>query len=141
MPVAEPEDLTGVIATTQRWMDAFNAGDAASVCALYHPAAVLWGTTASLLINTPQGVRQYFDGHCAAASPPTVTLTGQRVRVYAGTAINTGSYTLHVLVDGRPRGLPARFSFTYCKVGSDWLIVDHHSSFLPAQDGRTVADG
>lgn len=132
MPLADPEDLTDVTAATKRWMDAFNAGDAASVCALYHPEAVLWGTTAPSIITTPQGLRAYFDGHCGAASPPTISMGVQCIRVYGGTAINTGSYTLHARIDGQARALPARFSFTYCKVGSDWLIVDHHSSFVPA---------
>lgn len=132
MPATEPEDLTNVAAATQRWVDAFNAGDAPSVCALYHPEAVLWGTTAPSLITTPQGLRQYFDGHCGALSPPTISLGVQSIRVYGGTAINTGSYTLHTRVDGKQHALPARFSFTYCQVGNDWLIVDHHSSFVPA---------
>lgn len=127
----DTEDASSVAAATQRWISAFNAGEAASVCALYHPEAVLWGTTAPSLISTPQGLRQYFEGHCAAVSPPTISLGAHCIRVYAGTAINTGSYTLHALVEGQARALPARFSFTYCKVGSDWLIVDHHSSFVP----------
>lgn len=132
MPSLDLDDLRDVAAATQRWIQAFNAGDPAAIAALYHPEAVLWGTTAPSLITTPQGLYQYFEGHCAAESPPTISLGAQRVRVYAGTAINTGSYTLHTRVDGQQRALPARFSFTYCKVGSDWLIVDHHSSFLPA---------
>lgn len=125
-------DEAGVRAATRAWMDAFNAGDAPGVCALYHPEAVLWGTTAPSLITTPQGLRQYFEGHCAAVSPPTISLGAQSIRVYADTAINTGSYTLHARVEGQQRALPARFSFTYRKVGKDWLIVDHHSSFVPA---------
>ncbi|MES2686236.1 MAG: nuclear transport factor 2 family protein [Pseudomonadota bacterium] len=131
MASPDPDDLHDVEAATQRWIQAFNAGDADRICALYHPEAVLWGTTARLLISTPQGMRDYFEGHCAAVPPPTIRLGTQRVRAYAGTAINSGSYTLHTLVEGQARALPARFSFTYCKVGSVWLIVDHHSSFVP----------
>lgn len=124
--------LSDISAATQHWIDAFNAGDAGRLCALYHPSAVLWGTTAQTIITTPQGVRAYFDGHCAAQSPLKVALTGQQVRVYGDTAINTGSYTLIASVQGQQRQLLARFSFTYCKVASGWLIVDHHSSFVPA---------
>ena len=132
MPSPDLEDLHDVAAATQGWIQAFNAGEVASVCALYHPEAVLWGTTAPSLITTPQGLRAYFEGHCAAVPPPSIRLGAQRVRVYAGAAINTGSYTLHTRTEGQQRALPARFSFTYCKIGSDWLIVDHHSSFVPA---------
>ncbi|MDP1953752.1 MAG: DUF4440 domain-containing protein [Polaromonas sp.] len=129
---SQKTDEAGVRAATRAWVDAFNAGDLAKTCALYHPDAVLWGTTAQALITTEEGLRQYFEGHCLAASPPTISLGAHRIRVYAGMAINTGSYTLHTRVDGVKRALPARFSFTYCRVGSDWLIVDHHSSFVPA---------
>ncbi len=124
--------ISDITAATQNWVDAFNAGDPARLCALYHASAVLWGTTAQALIVTPQGVRQYFERHCVAESPLKVTLTDQQVRVYGDTAINTGSYTLAAVVQGQQRALPARFSFTYCKVASGWLIVDHHSSFVPA---------
>ncbi|MDP2032086.1 MAG: DUF4440 domain-containing protein [Polaromonas sp.] len=132
MPSPELADMHEVASATQRWIQAFNAGDAASICALYHPEAVLWGTTARSLITTPQGLRAYFEGHCVAESPPAIRLGAQQIRVYAGMAINTGSYTLHTGPEGEQRAFPARFSFTYCKRGSDWLIVDHHSSFLPA---------
>lgn len=124
-------DTAGVEAATRAWIEAFNAGEPSGICALYHPDAVLWGTTAPSIITTPGGLRRYFEGHCAAESPPTVTLTGQYPRVYGDTAINSGSYTLSVHLQGQLRALPARYSFTYCRVGGQWRIVDHHSSFVP----------
>lgn len=125
-------DTAAVEAATQSWIDAFNAGDPARICALYCADAVLWGTTAQQLIATPQGVRAYFDGHCAAQYPLQVRLTAQQLRLYGETAINSGSYTLQAVAGGQQRVLPARFSFVYRKAGGQWLIVDHHSSFVPA---------
>ena len=123
-------------AATQGWMSAFNARDLAKICACYHPDAMLWGTTAQSLITIPAGIRQYFEGHCASATPVSVTLTDQRVRVDGDLAANSGSYTLTVVSAEPPQVLPARFSPTYQQTGDGWLIVDHHSSWVPVQIGR-----
>ena len=56
----------------------------------------------------------------------------QLIRVYGDTAINSGAYTFVAMIQGQPRTLPARYSFTYRKVDGQWLIADHHSSALPA---------
>ncbi len=125
------EQTSQVEATTQSWIDAFNAHHPAVVCALYHSDAVLWGTTAQSLITTPEGIRQYFEHHCGPESLLTITLTSHHVRVMGDTAINSGSYTLNAHIEGQLRLLPARYTFTYRRVGEQWLIVDHHSSFLP----------
>ncbi|MCI0336658.1 MAG: nuclear transport factor 2 family protein [Acidobacteria bacterium] len=34
--------------------------------------------------------------------------------------------------DGETKTLPARYSFTFVKEGENWMIVDHHSSAMPA---------
>lgn len=125
-----------VRAATQGWVNAFNARDPARICACYHPDAVLCGTTAQSLITTPAGIRQYFEGHCASATPLSVQLTDQHIRVYGDVAINSGSYTLTVVSAEPPWALPARFSFTYQQIGGGWLIVDHHSSWVPVQVDR-----
>ena len=138
-PVASPQstdstdsaDIAEIKASLQRWIEAFNLRNPEQICALYHPEAVLWGTTAQALITSPDGLRQYFEGHCAALNPLTVTLTDQRVRVLGDVAVNSGSYTLTTITHEQILKLPARFSFTYLKTGGDWLIVDHHSSWVP----------
>jgi hypothetical protein len=61
-----------------------------------------------------------------------VTFGDQLIRVYGNTAINTGYYTFSYVKDGQPRTIPARYSFVYVKQGGKWLIVDHHSSAMPA---------
>jgi hypothetical protein len=52
--------------------------------------------------------------------------------VYGGAAVNTGYYTFSYVKDGETKTWPARYSFTYVKKGERWLIVDHHSSAMPA---------
>ncbi len=118
------------------WVAAFNAADLDAITALYDPQAVLWGTLAPALISTPLAIRQYFERVFAALPPPQVQQgDGGLLRLYGDVALHAGSYALTV---GRPDGevlrLPARFSFTYRRAseGGPWLIIDHHSSALPA---------
>lgn len=94
----------------------------------------MWGTTAQSLITTAAGIQAYFDGHCASSTHLSVSLTDQRIRIFGELAINSGSYTLAAVsaASAEPVGSkPARFSFTYQKTDDGWLIVDHHSSWVP----------
>jgi uncharacterized protein (TIGR02246 family) len=121
-----------VQAATQAWVEALNACDPAKLASLYDPEAVFWGTVSQQVISTPAGVRQYFERGCAAPARLQVSLGSPAVRVYENTAINTGAYTFTGVVGGQPRVFPARYSFTYRKREGKWLIVDHHSSSVPA---------
>lgn len=121
-----------VQAATQAWVAAFNSCDATKAAELYHPQAVLWGTYAPTIISTPTGIRQYFERVCSSSPPPKVTLGEQLIRVFGDTAVNSGSYAFAVVIQGQPRSLAARYSFAYRKSSGQWLIIDHHSSALPA---------
>ncbi len=132
---AEPE--AGQAA--QAWAAAFNACDGAKAAALYDVDAVLWGTVSPALIASPAGVRQYFERVCSANPQPKVAWGEQRLRVYADTAINSGTYTFTIFPAGQARQVPARYSFTYRKREGRWLIVDHHSSALPAAPASAAA--
>ena len=122
-----------VSAATQMWIDGMNGHDAERVVALYDPEAVLWGTRSASLRDTPDTVRDYFK--ILQTVPPSykVTLGEQRIRIYGDLAINTGTYTFSEDRDGKAMTRPARFSFVYRNRGGRWLIVDHHSSAMPAQ--------
>lgn len=125
---AKPE----VQAATQAWVASFNDCNPGKLAALYLPEAILWGTISPTLISTPAGVREYFDRACAANPQFKATLGEQSVRLYGDTAISSGGYVFAREVQGQLRSFPARYSFTYRKVNGQWLIVDHHSSAVPA---------
>lgn len=114
------------------WIDAFNAGDVAAIVALYHPQAVLWGTTSPLLLDSTGGITAYFAQVLALRPAPRMALGDMRVRRHGDTVIASGRYDLTLAVDGALQTLPARFSFTGVRQGDAWLIADHHSSWLPA---------
>lgn len=124
-------DNAEIDAATAAWVREFNAHDVARIAGLYDPAAVLWGTLSPSIITSAQDVRAYFERAFSGDLPPTVALDGARTRRFGDVAVSSGGYTLLFWVDGVPRRMPARFSFTYRKTNAGWLIVDHHSSLVP----------
>ena len=124
-----------VAAATRAWIDAMGSHDPDRVAALYDPEAVLWGTTSPTLRDNPAAVRDYFNFLRTAPPYYKGVLGEQRIRVYGDLAINTGTYTfIGPARDaaGKPISRAARFSFVYRNRDGRWLIVDHHSSAVPA---------
>lgn len=129
--LAGPKDDVG--AAMQAWVDGMNSHNAERVVALYDPEAVLWGTRSSTIRDTPATVRDYFKVLQTVPSSYKVVLGEQRIRIYGDIAINTGTYTFSEDRDGQPIARPARFSFVYRNRDGRWMIIDHHSSQVPAQ--------
>ena len=124
-----------VAAATQAWIDAMGSHDQERVLALYDPEAVLWGTTSPTIRDNPASIREYFNFLRTAPPYYKGVLGEQRIRLSGDMAINTGTYTfIGPALDaaGKPISRPARFSFVYRKRDGRWLIVDHHSSAVPA---------
>lgn len=124
-----------VAAATQAWIDAMGSHDPERVVALYDPEAVLWGTTSPVLRDNPAAIGDYFKFLRTAPPYYKGVLGEQRIRVYGDIAINTGTYTfIGPARDaaGNPISRAARFSFVYRNRDGRWLIVDHHSSAVPA---------
>ncbi|MCU0762533.1 MAG: nuclear transport factor 2 family protein [Hydrogenophaga sp.] len=125
-------DATPVEAARQRWASTFNAADLPGLLALYHPQAVLWGTTSPVLLDTPAAIAAYFERTFATLPRPHVEMGQARTRVLGGVALCSGAYTLHLAAPGgQAHALPARFSFAYVLGEPGWQIVDHHSSVSP----------
>ena len=125
---ASPRDQ--VAAATAGWVEAFNQGDLARVTALYDADAVLWGTASQRLSVGAAAIGEYFKG--ARRAGERVTLGEQQIRVYGDIAIDTGSYTFWESRDGKSVARPARYTLVYRNRDNRWLIVDHHSSLVPA---------
>jgi uncharacterized protein (TIGR02246 family) len=130
-PLAAATPTDEVAATTKAWADAFNTRDPERVLALYETDAVLWGTTSPILRKTPAARREYFS---AMPQRPNlrVAIGEQHVRVFGDVAVNSGTYTFTNNQDGKVTSNHSRFSFTYVRKSDRWLIVDHHSSAVPA---------
>jgi hypothetical protein len=106
--------------------------DIERVVALYDSEAVLWGTRSPKLRDNSGTVRDYFGILKTVPSSYKAVLGEQRIRIYGDMAINTGTYTFSEVRDGKEVLRPARYSFVYANRGGRWLIVDHHSSAVPA---------
>jgi uncharacterized protein (TIGR02246 family) len=122
------EDVTSA---TRAWAAAYDSRDPRQILALYAPDAVFWGTGSPTLRDTPELIAEYFR---SVPNQPNgrVELGPFTVRVWGDTAASTGSYTFTDLRNGQPIRRPARFSFMFHMVAGRWLIVDHHSSAVPA---------
>jgi uncharacterized protein (TIGR02246 family) len=123
------EDVAAAAAT---WARALGEDDPDKVLPLYANDAVLWGTLSPTVRADRAGLRDYFVTAFKVLPGLKVAFGDQLIRVYGGTAVNTGYYTFSYVKDGETKSLPARYSFTYVKNGGQWLIVDHHSSAMPA---------
>jgi len=123
------EDLAMAAAT---WARALGEDDPDKVLPLYAEDAVLWGTLSPTVRADRAALRDYFVTAFKVLPGLKVAFGDQLIRVYGGTAVNTGYYTFSYVKDGETKNLSARYSFTYVKNGERWLIVDHHSSAMPA---------
>jgi uncharacterized protein (TIGR02246 family) len=119
-----------VSAVTSEWGRALGEDDPDKVLQLYADDAVLWGTLSPIVRAERAALRDYFVTAFRVLPSLKVTFGDQLIRVYGNAAVNTGYYTFSK--DGEVKTLPARYSFTFINNGGHWLIVDHHSSAMPA---------
>jgi len=131
-PVALAEPKEEVLTAAATWARALGDDDPDKVLPHYADDAVLWGTLSPTVRAGRAALRDYFVAAFKALPGLKVAFGDQLIRVYDGTAINTGYYTFSYVKDGETKTWPARYSFTYVKRGDRWLIVDHHSSAMPS---------
>jgi uncharacterized protein (TIGR02246 family) len=130
LAAADPKDDVG--AATMKWAQTLGQNDPDNVVALYATDGVLWGTLSPTVRADRAALRDYFVTAFGVLPNLKVMFGQQLIRVYGRTAVNTGYYTFSYVKDGETRTLPARYSFTFVKDGEKWMIVDHHSSAMPA---------
>ena len=134
--LTSPAALAGpkedVAAASMKWGETLGQHDPDRIVLLYATDGVLWGTLSPTVRSDRAALRDYFVGAFKVLPALKVTFGEQLIRVYGDTAVNTGYYTFSYLRDGEAKTLPARYSFTSVKDGENWMIVDHHSSAMPA---------
>ena len=131
-PGAQAGPQEDVAAATAKWGEVVAENNPETISALYAKDGVLWGTLSPTVRSDAGGINAYFVGAYKALPKLTVKFGDQLIRVYGNTAVNTGYYTFSFVKDGKTESLPARYSFTFVKDGDKWVIVDHHSSAMPA---------
>jgi len=121
-----------VAVATAKWGETLGQNDPDKVLTLYATDAVLWGTLSPSVRADRAALRDYFVGAFKVLPGLKVSFGEQLIRVYGTTAVNTGYYTFSYSKDGESKTLPARYSFVFVNDGQNWIIVDHHSSAMPA---------
>lgn len=118
----------------ERWAQAFNAGEAERIAALYAEGAVLWGTLAQHLTTSRAEIAAYFAE--AARAGLKVQLKPFVVSPASDDfAIVAGHCEFSRIADGRTQIFPARYSFALTQRDGAWMIAHQHSSLLPRPAG------
>jgi uncharacterized protein (TIGR02246 family) len=130
--VASAGPKEDVAAATIQWAETLGQNDPDKVVLLYAADGVLWGTLSPTVRADRAALRDYFVTAFKVLPGLKVTFGEQLIRVYGSTAVNTGYYAFSYIKNGETKTLPARYSFTFVKEGENWMIVDHHSSAMPA---------
>jgi uncharacterized protein (TIGR02246 family) len=125
-----------VAAATAKWAETLGENDPDKILVLYAPDGVLWGTLSPTVRSDRAALRDYFVTAFKVLPGLKVTFGEQLIRVYGNAAVNTGYYTFSYTRDGEAKTLPARYSLTFVKDAANWMIVDHHSSAMPAPPPR-----
>jgi uncharacterized protein (TIGR02246 family) len=120
-----------IAALFDEWNAALATGNPEKVADLYAPDAVLLPTLSPQIRTTRAGIVDYFT-HFLPSKPQAV-ITQEIITVLdRNDAINTGLYTFTLTQDGVLQQVHARYTFVYQRTNGAWLIVNHHSSLVPA---------
>ena len=114
----------------EMWNQALQTGDPDNVVACYAADAILLPTVSAKVRHNHAEIRDYFVHFLA--KKPSGRITEQNIRIYDNIAINSGLYTFSLTGDDGQAEVGARFTFVYQKNNDGWLIIEHHSSILPA---------
>ncbi len=128
--MAEPKgEATQVV---EAWARAFNASDVDGIVALYAPDALFVGTGSKAIVNSPEGIRRYFEEALLSNRPRGAKLDQSSTMVLSETAVLVaGLDTVTGVRDGQPYSASGRATFVVAKRGPDWKIVHFHRSAMP----------
>lgn len=119
----------------QAWAKALNDCQVDALVALYHAESLFWPTTSRTLATKPDDVRRYYDAACrtSRAINLKVDIGSERVSV-AGDVVLSAGHSTATFTDrqGQTQRVAGRFSFAARRIDGKWLIVEHHSSAMPA---------
>lgn len=112
------------------WNQALQTGDPDKVVACYAADAILLPTVSAIVRHNHDEIRDYFVNFLA--KKPIGRIIEQNIRIFDNIAINSGLYTFSLTEDDVQTDVAARFTFVYRRHEDGWLIIEHHSSILPA---------
>jgi len=96
----------------------------------YSKDAVLWGTVSQIIRQGHDLIQDYFIGFLKK-NPVDCIVREPIIRIFDEIAINSGYYTFVFENNGERVNAEARYSFVYQLQNGKWMILDHHSSYIP----------
>jgi len=112
------------------WKAAVESGDLKEIMKLYATDAMMISTFAQAPLTKRSQIEDYFK-LVLANEGVRVDILESHPRNYGDIAINDGRYELSYVQEGEEISIPARFTFVYKRVGSQWIIIDQHASQMP----------
>jgi uncharacterized protein (TIGR02246 family) len=112
------------------WNRALKTGNPDNVVPCYAEDAILLPTVSARVRHNHEEIRDYFEHFLT--KKPVGKISEQNIRIYGEIAINSGLYTFTFTDGGITTDAAARFTFVYRKHENGWLIIEHHSSIVPA---------
>jgi uncharacterized protein (TIGR02246 family) len=117
-----------------KFLAEFNSANADAIGNLFIPDALFWGTRATDLITTQEGIRQYFvnafkrlpGAKASIVNPASVVVLSDDAVVVSGI------WQVTAEADGKPTLVQLRNSLTVVKRGDRWLIASFHNSPRPS---------
>ncbi len=114
-----------------QFLSAFTASDLEGVLSLFADDALFWGTGSQSLVESPDGIRQYFSAMANRAPGD-----------FVASSVATSTHVLsedHVLLSGiwqitrrgADSGTPLRVSIALARRQGQWFIVQFHNSVMP----------
>ena len=112
---------------------AFTTGNHDKLAALFTPDALVYGTSATEVITTPEGVRTYFTRALAAPAVVQARPLGHTTVVLSDTVVLiSGKWQSERTTDGKMvTAGPSRNTVVLQRRGDRWLIAQFHSSSTP----------
>ncbi|MEW1695368.1 SgcJ/EcaC family oxidoreductase [Streptomyces sp. NPDC093249] len=116
------------------WNTALRSGDPERVTDRYAQDAVLLPTASPRIRTNHAEITDYFE-HFLLKKPRGEKIRSVITILDENSALDAGLYRFHLTdpATGVTKPVEARYTYMYEKRGGEWLIVNHHSSVLPAE--------
>lgn len=126
------DSSSGALGAAQAWIDAINRKDLDGIVATFADDARFFGTSTKTLVDSPDGIRQYFAAVYAKFAPLSVQLGEVSVsELSPDSAVITGYDRWQVTLDGKPAEGVGRLSMAVARRDGQWRIVSFHRSAMP----------
>jgi uncharacterized protein (TIGR02246 family) len=124
------ENQKNVLRSLEDWITSVATLNPDEVVKHYSKDGVLWGTVSKIVRPGHELIHDYFVDFLKK-KPVDCIVKKPQIRIYGDIAINSGYYTFVFDNNGNKVKAEARYSFVYQLQDDKWMILDHHSSFMP----------